>query len=106
MATNPNTAARDYFSTSEKSLLEDYGVTSAEFDRVRQDDRTMDLDRSSGSQMVKDDKPALELNPPKELAQDVDRDAFDRKWAEELQRAQERAPEQDNTHEPEREYSR
>ena len=106
MATNPNTAARDYFSPSEKSLLEDYGVTSAEFDRVRVDDRAQDLDRSGGSEMVREERVSPYLRPPKELAQDVDREAFDRRWADELQRAQEQAPGQDNTHEPDREYSR
>ncbi len=43
---------------------------------------------------------ALEPRPPKELAQDVDRQAFERKWADELQRAQERGPEQTNAPEP------
>lgn len=101
MARTPDTATREFFTPSEQSLLENYGVTSAEFNRVREPDRELEPGQD-GSQMVKDDKPALVSKPPKEMAQDTDREAFDRKWAEELQRTQE----QDNILEPEREYSR
>ena len=110
MAQRPNTAAREYLNPSEQSLLEKYGVTSAEFDRVRGDDHAPEMAAGNeplgGSEMVKQDQPRLEPKPPKEMAQEVDREAFERKWAEELTRAQDNAPEQDNTREPDREYDR
>ena len=111
MANPPNTAAREYLTASEKSLLEQYGVTADEFERAARPEqappqRDTDAERPTGSTMVKDDRPAPEPRPPKELAQDVDRQAFERKWADELQRAQERGPEQTNAPEPDREYDR
>ena len=41
-----------------------------------------------GSQMVKDDRPQPELKPDGELAQGVDREAFNEKWAAEREMAQ------------------
>lgn len=110
MAKAPNTAAREYLTPSEQSALEAYGITSAEFDRVRQEDRAPDMeaanDPPSGSQMVKESQPRLEPRPPKELAKEVDREAFADRWAEELERARDEAPEQDKDHEHAPEISR
>lgn len=101
MSRAPNTAAREYISRSEQSVLEEYGITSAEFNQVRED-----REPSNGSRMVKDDQPLPDLKPSKEMAHDTDRDAFNQKWADEMQRAQQEVPEQNNSRDLDREYSR
>ena len=107
MSKPPNTAAREYLTPSEQSLLEQYGVTSAEFNRVSGREHGSEREETSlpgddgsqregtslpgddGSQMVKEDRPEPKNKPSAELARDVDREAFEKKWAEELERAAE-----------------
>jgi len=59
-----------------------------------------------GSQMVKNDQPRLQPRPPEEIAKPVDREHFDKKWYEELNRAREQENDRDKDHENDREPSR
>ena len=68
-------------------------MTSAEFNRVSGREHGSEREETSlpgddGSQMVKEDRPEPKNKPSAELARDVDREAFEKKWAEELERAE------------------
>ena len=111
MAKLPNTAAREYLTPSEQSLLEEYGVTSAEFNRVSGREHGSEREETSfpgddGSQMVKDDRPEPKNKPSAELTRDVDREAFEKKWAEELERAEAQTPDVEHDNEWNPDYDR
>lgn len=111
MAKPPNTAAREYLTPSEQTLLEEYGVTSAEFNRVSGREHGSEREETSlpgddGSQMVKDDRPEPKNKPSAELARDVDREVFEKKWAEELERAEARTQGVEHDNERDLDYDR
>lgn len=103
MANPPNTAARLYITPAEQSLLERYGVTSQEFN-LAHDHRDLALDRDSGSEMVQNDRPERANKPDRDNGHPVDRAAFDRQWAHEIERARQNQPEQEQSFD--QEYSR
>ena len=93
MAWNGTSVAKEALERRADATLERYGLTTQAFDQARQDQPSQGHENNpeqrtgEGSQMVANDQPQHQPKPPAEIARPVDREAFDQRWENEQNRA-------------------